>query len=110
MASSTKEKAIVRATQAGRAVGLVYQARDEARFHDALTIAKKTGLLEGGRTELLRGRMPKALVAKARARTGVQSDTELIEMALATVAVADEYASWLLRQSGTVSKGVDLEL
>ena len=48
-----------------------------ARFHDAMTIAEQTGLLKGARTELVRGRMPKALVARARARTGVQSDTKL---------------------------------
>jgi hypothetical protein len=53
--------------------------------------------------------MPKALVARAKARTGVQSDTKLIEMALATLAVADEYPDWLISQRGTVSKDLDLE-
>jgi hypothetical protein len=53
--------------------------------------------------------MPKALVAKAKARSGVQSDTKLIEVALATLAVADEYPAWLLAQQGTVSRDLDLE-
>ena len=79
------------------------------RFADALAIATETGLLEGGRTKMVRGRMPVALVARAKARAGVHSDTELIEVALANLAVADEYADWLLAQRGTVSKGVDLE-
>jgi hypothetical protein len=79
------------------------------RFADALTIARETGLLKGSRTKLVRGRMPDALVAKAKARSGVQSDTELIEVALANLAVADEYAGWLLAQRGKVSKDVDLE-
>ncbi len=79
------------------------------RFLDALTIAKETGLLQGSRTKLVRGRMPKALVARAKARTGVQSDTKLIEVALATLAVADEYPAWLLAQRGTVSGDLDLE-
>jgi hypothetical protein len=79
------------------------------RFREVLTIAKEKGLLEGARTELVRGRMPKALVAKARARSGVQSDTKLIEVALANLALADDYPAWLLAQHGTVSKEVDLE-
>ncbi len=79
------------------------------RFREVLTIAKETGLLEGARTELVRGRMPKALVAKAKARSGVQSDTKLIEIALANLALADDYPAWLLAQHGTVSKDVDLE-
>ena len=79
------------------------------RFQEVLTIAKETGLLEGARTELVRGRMPKALVAKAKARSGVQSHTKLIEIALATLALADDYPAWLLAQHGTVSKDVDLE-
>jgi hypothetical protein len=79
------------------------------RFADALAIARETGLLRGSRTKLVRGRMPDALVAKAKARSGVQSDTELIEVALANLAVADEYAGWLLAQCGKVSKDLDLE-
>jgi len=79
------------------------------RFADALAIARETGLLKGSRTKLVRGRMPDALVAKAKARSGVQSDTELIEVALANLAVADEYAGWLLGHRGKVSKDLDLE-
>lgn len=100
MPRAMRKKILSRASQAGGTTG---------RFRDALAIAKETGLLKGSRTELLRGRMPKALVAKARARTGIRSDTALIEVALATVAVADEYATWLLTQSGTVGKDLDLE-
>ncbi len=79
------------------------------RFHDALTIARQTGLLQGAKTEVVRGRMPKALVRKAKAASGARSDTELIEMALANLAVADEYPDWLLSQQGTVGKEVDVE-
>ena len=85
------------------------EKRVSRRFADALAIARETGLLEGGRTKLVRGRMPDALVAKAKARSGVQSDTELIEVALANLAVADEYANWLLAQRGRISKDLDLE-
>lgn len=53
--------------------------------------------------------LPKALVAKAKEHSGVASDTKLIEVALATLAVADEYPMWLLSQRGTVSKDLNLE-
>jgi hypothetical protein len=79
------------------------------RFQEVLSIAREKGLLKGTRTELIRGRMPKALVAKAKARSGVESDTKLIEIALANLAVADEYPTWLLSQQGSISKDLDLE-
>ena len=83
--------------------------RISPRFADALAIARETGLLNGGRTKLVRGRMPDALVTKAKARSGVNSDTKLIEVALANLAVADEYSSWLLAERGKISKDLDLE-
>jgi len=53
--------------------------------------------------------MPEALVSKAKARTGIKSDTELLEVALANLAVADDYPEWLLSRKDTVSPDVDLE-
>jgi hypothetical protein len=53
--------------------------------------------------------MPNALVAKAKARSGIHSDTKLIEVALANLAVADEYPGWLLAQRDKISKDLDLE-
>jgi hypothetical protein len=72
-------------------------------------MARETGLLQGAKTEVVRGRMPKALIRKAKAASGARSDTELIEMALANLAVADEYPDWLLSQRGTLAKEIDLE-
>src|ERR1700732_2044546 len=74
------------------------------RLGDALSIAEQQGLLSGGRTLTVRGRMPSLLVQQAKKKTGIQSDSKLIEAALANIAVADEYADWLLAQRGTVSK------
>lgn len=85
------------------------QAASSRRVVDALSIAEQQGLLSGGRTRTLRGRMPSLLVEQAKKRTGIQSDSKLIEAALANIVVADEYADWLLNQRGTVSKDLDLE-
>jgi hypothetical protein len=87
----------------------VASAPRSARLQDVLTIAAQSGLLRGSRTKVVRGRMPEALVARAKARTGIKSDTGLIQLALANLAVADDYVDWLLSQRGTVPKDLDLE-
>lgn len=84
-------------------------AASRRRLDDALAIAGQQGLLSGGRTFTLRGRMPLLLVEQAKKKTGIQSDSKLIEAALANIVVADEYADWLLAQRDTVSKDLDLE-
>ena len=84
-------------------------AASSRRLDDALSIAGQQGLLSGGRTLTVRGRMPSRLVEQAKKKTGIQSDSKLIEAALANIVVADEYADWLLAQRGTVSKDLELE-
>ena len=79
------------------------------RIDEVMTLARQTGLFSSGRTEFIRGCMPKALIDKARANSGVKSDTELLEVALAALAVADDYPDWLLSRRGTISKDIDLE-
>jgi len=80
-----------------------------SRFGDALSIAEEQGLLSGGRTLTLRGRMPSLLVEQAKRKTGIQSDSKLLEAALAHIVAADDYGEWLLAQRGTISKDLDLE-
>jgi len=79
------------------------------RFREVMVIAEEQGLLRGERNQVVRGRMPKALVAQAKKRTGVVSDTDLIELALANIAVADDYTDWLLARRGTIGREADLE-
>ena len=79
------------------------------QLREVMTIAEQEGLLSGERTQIVRGRMPPALVARAKKRTGIDSDTDLLEVALANIAVADDYSDWLLSRRGTISPEVDLE-
>ena len=79
------------------------------KLREVMVIAEEQGLLRGVRNQVVRGRMPKALVAQAKKRTGVVSDTDLIELALANIAVADDYADWLLARRGTIDREADLE-
>jgi len=46
---------------------------------------------------------------QGKKRTGIDSDTDLIEVALANIAVADDYADWLLSRRGTVGSEAELE-
>jgi hypothetical protein len=80
-----------------------------SKLRDVLALAENRGLLRGARKTVVRGRMPEPLVAQAKARTGIQSDTDLIELALASLAVADDYPEWLLSQRASVSRDLDLE-
>ena len=79
------------------------------KFKNVLVLAQEKGLLRGARTKMVRGRMPEALVEKAKDRTGIQSETDLLEVALANLAVADDYPEWLLSRRGAVDADIDLE-
>jgi hypothetical protein len=76
---------------------------------EALVIAEQKGLLRGTRTRVVRARMPEALVGAAKARTGIESDTKLLEVALANLAVADDFPEWLLSRKGALGPDIDLE-
>lgn len=58
---------------------------------------------------MIRGRMHEALVSRAKERTGIDSDTDLLEVALASLAVADDYPEWLLSRKGAIDREIDLE-
>jgi len=79
------------------------------KLREVLVIAEQQGLLQGERTEAVRGRMPRAVVARAKERYEVASDTELIELALAHIATGDDYADSLLSRRGSFDREGDLE-
>ena len=105
-------KRVVRSGSSGRrkrAVAGTAGLVASSKLRDVMVIAEKEGLLRGERTQVVRGRMPEALVARAKKRTGINSDTDLIEVALANIAVADDYADWLLSRRGSVDREAVLE-
>ena len=79
------------------------------KLSEIMAIADSEGLLQGERTQVVRGRMPKALVLRAKKQSGINSDTKLLEVALANLAVQDNYVDWLLSRRGTIDPEVDLE-
>jgi hypothetical protein len=84
------------------------RSRDNPRRSAVLETARQAGLLAGvsGR---IAGRIRKQLVDTAKARSGIKSDTELLEYALARVALEDDFGQKLLAREGRVPSDLDLE-
>lgn len=72
-----------------------------------MAAAQRSGLLheKSGR---IGGRVSPALVEKAKARTGIESDTDLIEFALANIALEDKFAETFKAARGKVDPGLKL--
>lgn len=75
---------------------------------DAVLAAVGAEGLLGPKDRTIAGRLPTALVDAAKARSGIQSDSELLLYALARVALEDDYGRKLLALKGTVPRDVDL--
>jgi hypothetical protein len=78
------------------------------RRNAVLKTAKDAGLF-AGETSRIAGRIRRPLIEAARARSGITSDTELLEYALACVALEDDFGQKLLALKGSVPKDIDLE-
>jgi hypothetical protein len=82
---------------------------EAAHVEEAVAAARQQGLLGGPKMRVIRARTSAALVDEAKRRTGIQSDTALIEAALASLAVDDHFIDWLIANRGTVDPSLDLE-
>ena len=65
-----------------------------------LEVAERRGLAGGSRTKRLSVRVEEPLLAEAKRMTGIENDSELVRVALAALAVPDDYGAWLLSQEG----------
>jgi hypothetical protein len=84
------------------------RSRDNPRRTAVLETAKDVGLLAGTRGRIA-GRIRKQLVDAAKARSGIKSDTDLLEYALARVALEDDFGPKLIARKGRVAPDIDLE-
>lgn len=82
-------------------------AVSKARVEAVMRAAEKSGLLsgKGGR---IGGRVSPALVRQAKRQTGIETDTDLIEFALATVALEDNFADAFRESRGKVDPKLKL--
>jgi hypothetical protein len=66
---------------------------------ETLSREEHVGLFFRTRAKTIQGKMPEAVVAKARGRTGIGLDSDLIQTALANLALHDYFPDWLLSQN-----------
>jgi len=100
-ASAGPTKVIPRGTKTGSI------AISKARFDAVMQAAAQSGLLreKSGR---IGGRVSEALVKQAKRQTGIETDTDLIEFALATVALEDNFAEAFKESRGRVDPELKL--
>jgi hypothetical protein len=80
---------------------------DRPLFDAVMAAARRSGLLTT-KTGRIAGRVSPALIAQAKRRTGIVSDTDLIAFALASVALEDDFAETFKRSRGKIDPGLKL--
>jgi hypothetical protein len=80
-----------------------------ARRRSVVAAAKAAGLLTGENSPL-GARVPHRLVTQAKERSGISSTTDLVEYALAKVALEDDFGSKLVARKGTIPADITLEV
>jgi hypothetical protein len=79
----------------------------KARFEAVMRAAERSGLLSE-KSSRIGGRVSPALVRQAKRQTGIAADTDLIEFALATVALEDNFAEAFKESRGKVDPELKL--
>lgn len=77
------------------------------RFEAVMQAARQSGLL-GEKAGRIGGRVSPALVEQAKRQTGIETDTDLIEFALASVALEDRFAEAFKEARGKIDPGLKL--
>ncbi len=93
---------IGRATKTGKSVAV-----SRTRFEAVMKAAEHSGLL-GEKSTRIGGRISPALIEKAKKQTGIETDTDLIEFALANVALDDNFGQTFRKTRGTVDPSLKL--
>lgn len=81
--------------------------RPDVRVKAVMTAAESSGLL-GEKNDRISGRVNHALIEQAKRRTGIQTDTDLIEFALASIALEDNFAETFKKSRGKVDPDLKL--
>jgi hypothetical protein len=79
----------------------------KARFEAVMQAARQSGLM-GEKDGRIGGRVSPALIEQAKRQTGIEGDTDLIEFALATVALEDHFAETFKEARGKVDPELKL--
>lgn len=79
----------------------------KARVEAVMQAAAQSGLLTR-KSSRIAGRVSPALVKQAKRQSGIETDTDLIEFALATVALEDRFAKTFKKSRGKVAPELKL--
>jgi hypothetical protein len=79
------------------------------RHEKVVAAAREAGLLQGVRGSI-GVRIPQPLIDAAREKTGLTSTTDIVEYALAKVALEDDFGVKLVARKGRIPRDLDLEL
>ncbi len=79
------------------------------RVDAVMKAAERSGLLKE-KSGRIAGRISSSLVAKAKKRTGIKGDSDLIAFALANVAIEDDFADAFRKSRGKVDPDLNLDL
>jgi hypothetical protein len=82
-------------------------AGKKSRFDAVMGAAERSGLL-AGKSARISGRISPTLVEEAKKRTGIAGDTELIEFALASVALDDSFGKTFRKTQATIDPKLKL--
>ncbi|MDP9633008.1 hypothetical protein [Ensifer sp. Root127] len=109
--SSAEERAAEKKAVLEKVVGKVkagrFAASSKARVDAVMKAAEHSGLL-GEKSKRIGGRISPALIEQAKRHTGIETDTDLIEFALAAVALDDDFGSVFRKTRGTVDPDLKL--
>lgn len=83
------------------------QIAENMRVRTIINAARRQGLLDS-KNRRVGVRISPRLVEEAKRQTGIETDTDLIEFALASLAVEQPYGFALMDLRGTVDPDVDL--
>ena len=89
------------------AIGRRLAKAQNMRVEAVMAAAERSGLLKE-KSARIGGRVSPALVREAKAQTGIESDTDLIEFALADLALEDRFAEVFRAVGGTVDPDLKL--
>lgn len=80
---------------------------EKPRVKAILAAAAARGLMRGTKGKQLSGRVHESLFEEAALKSGLRG-SELIDYALAKVAIEDDFAERLLDREGTIGRDLDL--
>jgi hypothetical protein len=80
-----------------------------ARLAHAIDAVKVSGRLSGARSKRVSVRLDPGLVEAAKANSGIENDSDLINAALAAVAAPDDFGPWFVTQAGTLPADFEID-